>query len=154
MDRPLLGNTWLLIILDILTKKSNIIWMVSHCYSPIDNSNQHIATLWSIKQSHQITPVYIQFKRINFYFTRCSFIFKKYMWAQVVHLQSDSLCKKNMLWIFCNLLLYSCDRLHFPILILLINVGSVDYFVLLLWGNEVLDDQMPERQTDELSVSF
>ncbi len=56
---------------------------------------------------------------------------------------------KSTLLISCDLLLYTGDGFHFPVFILLIKVSPVDYFVLLLQGNEVLNDEMPERRTDE-----
>ena len=49
---------------------------------------------------------------------------------------------------FCHLLLHTRDGLRLPVLILVIQVRPVDDLVLLLRGDEVLDDQVPERQTN------
>lgn len=48
--------------------------------------------------------------------------------------------------VFCYVLLYTRDGLHFPVVIFLINEDPVDNLVLLLQGNEILNDQMSEEQ--------
>lgn len=54
----------------------------------------------------------------------------------------------HVLGIRCHLLLYTRDGLHLPVFVLLIEESPVYYFVLLLWGDEVLDDQMSETWID------